>query len=338
MIQPAPAPRQDDGLAVEALAAGLLRREARALGRAISLVESGGPAAVELLRHVYAHTGRARLVGVTGPPGAGKSTLVDRLAAAARAAGESVAILAVDPTSPFSGGALLGDRIRMAGIATDPGVYIRSMATRGALGGLALATRDAIDLVDAAGFDLVLVETVGVGQDEVEVVSSVDSVLVVAVPGLGDDVQALKAGVLEIADLFVLNKADREGADRTLKDLASILSLGEHDESSWLPPIVRTVAVREEGISDLVAALADHRAWLAIEGRLEARRRARLERRVEALLQQRILAAARREGDLAAAVADGFARGVDPWTLTEQLFDRVAGLPTGAAPRTGGSS
>jgi LAO/AO transport system kinase len=197
------------------------------VGRAISLVEDGGDEQGRLVAAVYARTGRARVVGVTGPSGAGKSTLVDRLARRLRQRGETVGILAVDPTSPYSGGAILGDRIRMQTLYTDPGVFIRSMATRGSMGGLARSTRDAVDVLDAAGFDWVLVETVGVGQDEVDVVRTVDSVVVVTVPGLGDDIQAIKAGIMEIADVFVINKADREGAERTARDLHAALELQE---------------------------------------------------------------------------------------------------------------
>jgi LAO/AO transport system kinase len=305
------------------LVSRLRAREPRAIGRAISRVESGGAPAAELVRRTYPATGHARTVGVTGPPGSGKSTLVDRLAACARARGETVGILCVDPTSPFSGGALLGDRIRMQGQATDPGVFIRSMATRGAMGGLARATRDAVDLLDAAGFDWILVETVGVGQDEVDVVETVDTVLVVAVPGLGDDIQAIKAGILEIADVFVLNKADREGADRAYRDLASVLSLADHDETTWLPPIVRTVAARGEGIAELDGAIARHRGWLAEGDRLRARRRGQLRLRVETLLQGRVLAAARERAGLAAVVERGFAAREDPYTLAERLFHGV---------------
>jgi LAO/AO transport system kinase len=318
MSAPAAAPA---AAALDTLIGRLRERQPRAVGRAISIVESGGAEQGELVRRLYAETGRARVVGVTGPPGAGKSTLVDRLAAALRARGETVGILCVDPTSPFTGGALLGDRIRMQGLATDRGVFIRSMATRGAMGGLARATRDAVDLLDAAGFDWVLVETVGVGQDEVDVVASVDTVLVVAVPGLGDDIQAIKAGIMEIADVFVLNKADREGADRTFKDLATLLSLA--DGLEWVPPIARTVAARSEGIEALLAEIDRHRAWLGQEGRLERRRRDQLRLRVETILKERVLAAARDEAGLDVEVDRGFAGRVDPYRVAETLFREV---------------
>jgi len=321
--------RSRGGVELAALVERLRAREPRAIGRAISLVEGGGEAQAELVGRVFPQTGRARTVGVTGPPGAGKSTLVDRLAAGARARGETVGVLCVDPTSPFSGGALLGDRIRMQGLATDPGVFIRSMATRGAMGGLARATRDAVDLLDAAGFDWILVETVGVGQDEVDVVETVDTVVVVAVPGLGDDIQAIKAGILEIADVFVLNKADREGADRAYRDLALVLSLADHDAATWLPPIVRTVAARGEGIAELDRAIGDHRAWLAEGDRLRLRRRAQLRLRVETLLKDRVLAAARERAGLDHEVTRGFETRDDPYALADRLFRGVVAAERG---------
>ncbi len=337
---PAPAralPRRE--LDLDELVARLRARQPRAIGQAISVVEAGGARQAELVRRIYGATGRAKVVGVTGPPGAGKSTLVDRLAAAIRAGGETVGVLCVDPSSPFTGGALLGDRIRMQERATDPGVFIRSMATRGAMGGLARATRDAADLLDAAGFDWVLIETVGVGQDEVDVVRSVDSVLVVAVPGLGDDIQAIKAGIMEIADVFVLNKADRDGAERTYRDLALVLSLSDHDESSWLPPIVRTVAARGEGIDELQAAIGRHAAWLDQDGRRGERRRRQLRLRVETILKERILAVARDEAGLDSEIARGFAARTDPYRLADRLFQGVVRAESahaaGAERRTG---
>jgi LAO/AO transport system kinase len=299
----------------------LLQRQPRALGRAISILEDGGAVQRELIRRVYPATGKAKVVGVTGPPGAGKSTLVDRLARLCRKRGETVGILAVDPTSPFTGGALLGDRIRMQTLYTDPGVFIRSMATRGAMGGLARASRDAVDVLDAAGFDWVLVETVGVGQDEVDVVRTVDTVVLVTIPGLGDDIQAIKAGILEIADVFVINKADREGVERTARDLEMMLSLGEHGE--WVPPIVKTVAARDEGIDRVLAEIERHREHLAASGELERRRLSHLRLRVETILKERVVAAADRVLGVDREVERGHRRRLDPYRVADRLFAGV---------------
>jgi LAO/AO transport system kinase len=316
-----PRPVRGTAAHLDELVPQLLERRPRALARAISLAEDGGPAQRELVRRVYPRTGRARVLGVTGPPGAGKSTLVDRLARLCRKRGETVGILAVDPTSPYTGGALLGDRIRMQTLYTDPGVFIRSMATRGTMGGLARATRDAVDLLDAAGFDWILVETVGVGQDEVDVVRSVDTVVMVTVPGLGDDIQAIKAGILEIADVFVINKADREGVERTARDLEMMLSLGEHGE--WVPPILKTVASREEGVAEVLAAVERHREWLAASGELERRRRSHLRLRVETILKERVVAAADRVLGVEREVERGFAGHDDPYRVADRLFTGV---------------
>ncbi len=327
---------------LDALARGIEARDPRALGRAISLLEraDGDAAAEELVRRLHPEAGRARLLGVTGPPGSGKSTLVEGLVGRLREHGETVAVLAVDPTSPFTGGALLGDRIRMQSVATDPGVFIRSMATRGALGGLAAAAHDAVDLLDAAGFDTVVVETVGVGQDEVDVVRSVDTVAVVVIPGMGDDVQAAKAGLLEIADVFVLNKADRDGADRTYEELMFVLRTGETedgtDTETWTPPVVRTVARAGEGIGELVEALESHRRWLGEEGRLSARRRRRLGLRVEEVLKRRVLAAAQRGDRLERELDRALAEGLDPYRAADRLFRELAPAEPGAPLRDGG--
>ncbi len=309
------------GSSLDDLVPRLFERNPRALGRAISILEDGGGGQRELIRRVYAETGKARVVGITGPPGAGKSTLVDRLARLIRQRGQTVGILAVDPTSPFTGGALLGDRIRMATHYTDPGVFIRSMATRGAMGGLARASRDAVDLLDAAGFDWVLIETVGVGQDEVDIVRTADTVVLVTIPGLGDDIQAIKAGILEIADVFVINKADREGVERTAKDLQMMLSIGEHGE--WLPPILKTVAFREEGIDRVLAEIERHREHLAASGEIERRRRSHLRLRVETILKERVVAAADRVLGVDREVERGHQEKVDPYRVADRLFAGV---------------
>jgi LAO/AO transport system kinase len=309
------------GSSLDDLVPRVLERNPRALGRAISILEDGGGSQRELIRRVYAETGKARVVGITGPPGAGKSTLVDRLARVIRQRGQTVGILAVDPTSPFTGGALLGDRIRMQTLYTDPGVFIRSMATRGAMGGLARASRDAVDLLDAAGFDWVLIETVGVGQDEVDIVRTADTVVLVTIPGLGDDIQAIKAGILEIADVFVINKADREGVERTAKDLQMMLSIGEHGE--WLPPILKTVASREEGIDRVLAEIERHREHLAASGEIERRRRSHLRLRVETILKERVVAAADRVLGVDREVERGHQEKVDPYRVADRLFAGV---------------
>jgi LAO/AO transport system kinase len=293
----------------------------RDIGRAMTALESerGQP---EILAALHPRTGRARIVGVTGPPGAGKSTLVQRLAQKLRSSGRTVGIVAVDPSSPFTGGAILGDRIRMAEIYTDPGVFIRSMATRGALGGLARATSDAVDVLDAAGFDVVLIETVGVGQDEVDIVRAADTTAVVLVPGLGDDIQAIKAGILEIADVFVVNKADREGADRAAAELAAMLDLS--GERAWRPPIVRTVAPRGQGVAEALAALEKHEEYLRASGEGERRRRQRARSRLLALLEERfrrvVEARAPEPDGLEEAILRVLGRREDPYAAAERLF------------------
>ena len=270
------------------LAQGVMNGQYRALAQAVSLVEREDPLAGRLLAEVYPATGRARIVGVTGSPGAGKSTLVAALAKRYRSSGKRVGIIAVDPTSPFTGGAILGDRIRMAELYTDRGVFIRSMASRGFMGGLARATNDVVDLLDASGFDIVIVETVGVGQDEVDVIRTVQTNIVILVPGMGDDIQAIKAGLMEIGDIFAVNKADRPGADRTVTEITMMMSLVE-EHGDWVPPIVKTVASAAKGIDELEAAISRHRQYLESSGELDRRNRERVRIRIETLLKERFM-------------------------------------------------
>ncbi len=299
--------------------------DVRALARAISLVEENAPGAVDVLREIFPATGRADVIGLTGAPGSGKSSLVDRLVAAFRGQGRKVGVVAVDPSSAFSGGAILGDRVRMMRHASDDGVFIRSMATRGHLGGLSRATNDAIDLLDAAGYDPIIVETVGVGQDEVDVVKTADAVLVVLVPGMGDDIQAIKAGILEIADLFVVNKADRPGADRLESELTYMMSLTPGDEKDR-PTIHRTVAVRDEGVTELRDAVS---GWLGARTpeRRAARRRERAHSRFLSVLTDRLLTdvlARTLDENAVGAIVDSIAeRQVDPYTAVDGIVSRV---------------
>ena len=299
----------------------LRRGEHRALGRAISWMENGHPGARELMARIWPHLGRAAVIGITGSPGAGKSTLTDQVARALRAQGQKVGILAVDPTSPFSGGAILGDRIRMQRIAADPGIFIRSMATRGALGGLARATQDAIDLLDAAGFDTVLVETVGVGQDEVDVVACVQTCCVVLVPGMGDEIQAIKAGIMEVADLFVINKADREGADQVEREIEAMKSLAM--SQGWDPPVLRTVAQQGEGVSELLAQVGEHGHWLRAHGGLARKARERARLRFESLLAEEAVRRAKAQAgpDRVEAALRGIAdHTLDPYTAVRGIL------------------
>ncbi|MFV9503648.1 MAG: methylmalonyl Co-A mutase-associated GTPase MeaB [Oscillochloridaceae bacterium umkhey_bin13] len=293
--------------------------ERRALARAITVVETGGAPARELLAAVYPHAGQAHLIGITGPPGAGKSTLVTALAQAWRRNGATVGIIAVDPTSPFTGGAVLGDRIRMQVLGGDPGVFIRSMASRGRLGGLGRATADAAALLDAAGFEIVLIETVGAGQGEVDIARAAHTTIVVEVPGMGDDVQSIKAGMLEIADVFVVNKADREGADNVVRQLKAMLHLGAYDPAAWIPPVLTAVAVQGTGSEAIIAAAAEHVTHLRSSGQAAVRAQAAAERELSAAVQE--LALERLRGpawaDLVAKIA---ARERDPYGAAQELF------------------
>jgi LAO/AO transport system kinase len=303
----------------------VLAGDSRAIARAITLIENEAPSSMALLRDLFPHTGRSYLVGVTGPPGAGKSTLTDRLTTAIRATGRTVGIVAVDPTSPFTGGAILGDRVRMQAHASDDGVFIRSMATRGHLGGLARATSEVALVFDAAGKDVVLIETVGVGQDEVDIVRSADVSIVTVVPGAGDDVQALKAGIMEIADIFVVNKADREGADRTVASIEALLSLQHYGADDWRPPIVKTEATTGKGVDELMAAIERFRAHPAGGG--VARRRARAEWRVRELLSQRFQQHVERAvlapGELERLLDRIADREIDPYSAIDDVLARA---------------
>ena len=320
----------------------------RALARLISQVEDDGTLAAQTLAVIFARTGRARVVGVTGSPGTGKSTLVSELAKAYRRAGQTVGIIAVDPTSPFTGGAILGDRIRMRDLAGDSGVFIRSMATRGSLGGLARATADVVQILDATGYDIIFVETVGAGQSEVDIARTADTTVVVEAPGLGDEVQAIKAGILEIADVLVVNKADREGATNTVRALQAMLDLGaapraishygvsmsvptqdgRHRDSAlaelaWRPPILQTVALESKGIAEVIEAIARHQAYLAESGEAQTRHRGRIKSELEAILREtllRHLMASLSPSDLNRMVERIAARELDPYTAAEALL------------------
>jgi LAO/AO transport system kinase len=299
----------------------VLTGDVRAVARAISLVEDDAEAGRELIGRIYEHTGRAYLIGVTGAPGVGKSTLVDRLVTEARRAGSTVGVLAIDPTSPFSGGAILGDRVRMITHAHDTGVFVRSMATRGHLGGLAAATSDAALVLDAAGKNIIIIETVGVGQDEVDIVRTADISIVVLVPGAGDDVQALKAGIMEIADIFVVNKADREGADQVVQSVTASLSLQAFAEGEWRPPVLKTEAATGVGVDRLWSEIGRFRQH---ESQHQSqRRRASHESRLRALLAQRLLAHVEQRlpaGEFDRLVEAITARRTDPYSAAARLM------------------
>ncbi len=336
----------------QGLAARILDGDVRAASRLIRWCEDGLPEATEQLRALFPFTGKAEVIGITGSPGAGKSTLTDRLIAHYRKQGKTVGVIAVDPTSPFTGGAILGDRIRMQGHATDPGVFIRSLATRGHLGGLSRATGDSLRVMDALGRDVVLVETVGVGQDEIDIAQLAHTTIVVLVPGMGDDIQAIKAGILEVADVFAVNKSDLEGADRVVRELKSMLELRhavrappmDHDAhhrmvkakaegkafdapkgpQEWEPPIQKVIAAKDQGVAELVAQVDAHHAYLRDSGELLAREKNRATAQFIALLKERLLRAGlerleREKGQLSQVAERIARREADPYALADEL-------------------
>ena len=317
----------------------ILAGDRRSIAQAISAVENRDPSAVPLLRELLPKSGRAHVIGLTGSPGAGKSTLVEKLAEEYRRRGRRVGILAVDPTSPYSGGAILGDRVRMQSLSHDPGVYIRSMATRGQMGGLAPTTQDAVTILDAAGCEVILIETVGVGQDEVEVARLADVTVLLLVPGLGDDIQTFKAGVMEIADLYVINKADRPGADRVEQEVTSMLSLATRPDG-WRPPILKTVATTGQGIGELVKALDEFQSFSATGQLADHRLKEHWRSRVLDLLRQtlfdRAVAGSLHDGSLDRQVADLISHQKDPHQLVDEIISTL--IPSGASSHIGSGS
>ena len=307
------------------LAEKILEGDRRAAARAISMVENNDPDKQEFLSHIYPYTGKAHIIGITGAPGSGKSTLADRLIDYYRKKEQQVGVIAVDPTSPFTGGAILGDRIRMQEHALDPGVFIRSMGSRGSLGGLSRATREAVTILDAMGRDVIMVETVGVGQSEVDIVKMADTTLVVLTPAGGDSVQTLKAGIMEIADIFVVNKADLEGADRTIREVNMMLDLGQ--AKGWRPPVVATKTLKNEGLEDLYATVGEHHTYLKAEGRLQEfrKRRARLEilELVENKIKDRVWEQVHDEKYFDRLLEQILKKTLDPYSAADQILENI---------------
>lgn len=303
----------------------LLNSDKRTVSRAISIVEHGNSESRELLKKIYEKTGRAYKIGLTGPPGAGKSTLTNQLTKYLRSLGFTVAVIAVDPTSPFTGGALLGDRVRMSEIGSDEGVFIRSMATRGSLGGLSKKTIDAADVLDAAGYNFILFETVGVGQSELDIARTADTTVVVLVPESGDSIQAMKAGLMEIADLFVLNKSDRPGADSAIISLQTILSLKHHDETTWFPEIVKSIATDNQGIADIYNAIVTHRKYLENDNKLIIKRESNSKLRIREIVESQIreeLWSKARETALNQSIEKVVLGHISPYQLADDLIEQ----------------
>ncbi|MGC8896322.1 MAG: methylmalonyl Co-A mutase-associated GTPase MeaB [Candidatus Bathyarchaeia archaeon] len=307
---------------IEELAQGVLAGDRRSIARAITIIENDAPEAKRLIAKIYPHTGKAHIIGLTGPGGSGKSTLIDKIVREYRRRGKTVGVVAVDPTSPFTGGAFLGDRIRMQELSTDEGVFIRSMATRNYSGGIAKATRDAVKILDAAGKDIVVVETVGAGQSEVEIIKVAETIVVIHAPGLGDDIQAIKAGLMEIADIFVVNKADRENAEKAVTDIQAMLQLNTK-EKKWKPPVLKTIAITGEGVPQLIEKLEEHRNFLKKE-KAEEKSLLRAETElVEAIKEKAvnsIIEELKREGKFQEALQKIMAKKMDPASAAEELL------------------
>ena len=306
------------------LAERILAGDIRAAARLMRNIDDNLPSSRTELQDLFSHTGNAFLIGVTGPPGAGKSTLVDQITAAYRKRGKRVGVVAIDPTSPFTGGAILGDRIRMNRHADDEGVFIRSLATRGHMGGLSRSTADVANVMDAMGMDVVIIETVGVGQDEVDIVRLAHTTLVVMVPGMGDDIQAIKAGILEIGDLFVVNKADRDGADKTARELSMMLEMNMYPEGSWKPPVLRTEAQRNVGVEELVQEMENHRQWLINSGEINKLLQEKNSSLFQTLLKERLFAEIfgkiKQDGQLQEILEGMFDRTQDPYSAVEKIL------------------